>query len=109
MPFDGDLILIKDGIEIIVLNETARLIWEAIGDGNTSADAAAQLVEKYGLSRQRSQADVDATLTEWRGRGLIAGDAPLSRLEAFGPSPITPTANAPPSADLESVRPPVYR
>lgn len=103
IPFDDALILVRGGHEIIVLNEAARLIWQATTRGSTPADAAVRLVERYGLSRERAESDVDAALAEWQARGLIAGGPAEPCSEFPIPAPTTPISNAPPPADVESV------
>ena len=76
ISFDEHLVLIRDEREIIVLNETARHIWEAFAEGATVADLVSDIADRFGLSSARAQADVETALAEWRGRGLLEDDPP---------------------------------
>jgi hypothetical protein len=71
IPFDGHLVLVRGDHEIIVLNETARLIWDEIAGGAPPADVAHGIAERFGVPFERALADVEAALADWRARGLI--------------------------------------
>ncbi|MGH6943774.1 MAG: PqqD family peptide modification chaperone [Geminicoccaceae bacterium] len=100
IPFDGHLVLVADERQIIVLNETARSIWEAIGSGATPADVAQCFVERFGLAPEHARADVEAALADWRARGLI-GASPAR--EAWVPPPPEGDTAAPTDFDLDRV------
>ncbi len=103
IPFDGDLIVVKDDSEIIALNEAARLIWETIARGRAPSDAARALVERYGLSPERARSDADATVAAFRARGITACGSVRLFLPPSIRAPGGPTAKALPAAGVEAV------
>jgi hypothetical protein len=95
IPFDGHLVLVRGDREIIVLNETARLIWDEIAGGATAEDVASGIAEKFGVPSERALADVETALADWRARGLI-GQRPSGR----PPAPRRSGGNKPPAKDF---------
>jgi hypothetical protein len=99
VPFDKHLVLVRDEHEIIVLNETARLIWDEIADGAAAADVAGGIVERFGVPAERARADVETALADWRVRGLIG------RPPSGGPAAPRPSAaGLPPPLDFATDR-----
>ena len=75
--FQGHLLLLHpDRSSLLVLNPTARLIWNAIGGGMTPAEAARLLADSFGLGLASAAADVDTAIEQWRASGLLATPAP---------------------------------
>jgi hypothetical protein len=83
LPFDGHLVLVKDGCELMILNGTGRLIWEGIAGGATAAEVAHGLAKRFSVCSARAKADVEMALAEWRSRDLI-GRLSGSRWSALG-------------------------
>jgi Coenzyme PQQ synthesis protein D (PqqD) len=71
IPFDGHLVLVRDDCEVIVLNETAHLIWNEIARGAAAAEVARGIADRFAVPSERALADVEAALADWRARGLI--------------------------------------
>jgi hypothetical protein len=91
VPFDRHLVLVRDEHELIVLNETARLIWDEIIGGAAVADVARSIAGRFGLPPERAREDVETALADWRVRGLV-GQCPSG-----GPAaPQRSGANLPP-------------
>jgi Coenzyme PQQ synthesis protein D (PqqD) len=95
IPFDGHLVLIRGEREIIVLNEAARLIWQAMAEGAAAADVARDIAEGFGVSLARARADVATALADWRARGLIGAGSSAQRS-----APKQSGASRPPLTDV---------
>lgn len=58
--------------KLITLNDTAAYLWEAIGEGEFSADSlTALLLEKYDVSEDTARKDVEALIGKWNELGMI--------------------------------------
>ena len=91
VPFDRHLVLVRDEHELIVLNETARLIWDEIIGGAAVADVARGIAGRFGVPPERAREDVETVLADWRVRGLVG------RRTSGGPAaPQRSGANLPP-------------
>jgi hypothetical protein len=56
----------------LTLNGTAKQIWEGLVGGATREALIASLVERYGISTDQAQADVEVFIGELTDRGLLA-------------------------------------
>jgi hypothetical protein len=52
-------------------NESGAVLWRLLADGATSAELAAALEERFGIDRQRAEADVDAFIKALEHRALL--------------------------------------
>ena len=99
VPFDRHLVLVRDEHELIVLNETARLIWDEIVGGAAVADVARGIAGRFGVPPERAREDVETALADWRVRGLVG------RRPSGGPAaPQRSGANLPPPLDFATDR-----
>jgi hypothetical protein len=72
VEFEGHLVLIgRRRRALLVLNETARIIWETIRAGVGAEEMPALLAQGYGIPLARATADVEAVLDQWRAHGLL--------------------------------------
>ncbi len=74
----GEHVIMAYGMEnidfskIISLNETAAFLWQAVGDGEFTAEAMASfLCGEYEVERDRALADSAAILAQWTQEGLL--------------------------------------
>ncbi|MGN0275962.1 MAG: PqqD family protein [Hominisplanchenecus sp.] len=63
---------IADFCGIINLNESARILWEALEKGATREELVEKLKGAYDISTERASQDVDSTLKNLLERGMIA-------------------------------------
>lgn len=63
---------IADFCGIINLNESARILWEALEKGATREELVEKLKGAYDISTERAGQDVDSTLKILLERGMIA-------------------------------------
>lgn len=63
---------IADFCGIINLNESARILWEALEKGATREELIEKLRGAYDISTERACQDVDSTLKILLERGMIA-------------------------------------
>ena len=85
--------LVRDEHELIVLNETARLIWDEIVGGAAVADVARDIAGRFGVPSERAREDVETALADWRvwgpvGRRMSGGPTALQRSGANLPPPL---------------------
>lgn len=69
---DEVIVLDLDGSVYLQLNGSGRVLWEMLTDPRTAADLTAALVDRYGIERQRADADVADFVAELERRGLLA-------------------------------------
>ena len=70
---DGRAVLVDpQGAELVTLNPTGTLIWEAL-DGPSDADAIASrlIADLEGVTEDELRADVEAFLADLRKQGLV--------------------------------------
>lgn len=74
----GESFLIAEGIdnidfsELIYLNETSVFLWNAMGDGEFTADALLEvLVSEYDVTEEQAREDIDSLLTELTEVGVL--------------------------------------
>ena len=74
VEFGGRLLLVgQERQMLLILNETARIVWEAMRAGVSADAAAAELSQSYGLPLARTRTDVAALLRQVRAHELLAG------------------------------------
>jgi hypothetical protein len=62
---------------LYVLNRTGTSVWEALGEGGSTADAvAATLAARFAIDPVTARADALRFLGELAGRGLVQADGP---------------------------------
>lgn len=69
ISFDGHLVLVRGEHEIMVLNETARLIWDEIAAGVAAADVARGIAARFGVPSERARVDVETARLPTGGHG----------------------------------------
>ena len=52
-------------------NESGAVLWRLLAAGATRAELAASLEERYGIDRERAEADVDAFIESLQQRHLL--------------------------------------
>lgn len=62
----------QGGFRALVLNHSARFVWERLAGGTDAAALPAHLAAEYGIDDARASADVAALLGQWREAGLLA-------------------------------------
>lgn len=73
----GDNLLIPIGAQvmdlngIIILNDTAALVWELLAQDRTADELASAVVEQFDVDAATAQADVQTFLTETARLGLL--------------------------------------
>ncbi len=73
----GQTVIIPDGEKnvdfkgMIKLNESAKLIWEALAKGKDEEAVADELAEKYGLSKEKALSDVQSFTDRMRKEGFL--------------------------------------
>jgi Coenzyme PQQ synthesis protein D (PqqD) len=69
---DGEIIALEArGSHYLAANPTGALLWQALAEGATRAGLADELVDAYGIERDRALADVDAYLAQLVAQGLL--------------------------------------
>lgn len=70
---DAKAVLVHpDGSELLTLNGTGTLIWEALGDERDVEALADEVLSRTeGVTREQVTADVTAFLEELRGLGVV--------------------------------------
>ena len=52
-------------------NESGAVLWSLLVDGATRAELATALQDRYGIDRDRAEADADAFVAALESRGLL--------------------------------------
>jgi hypothetical protein len=75
---DGKVVVVGGHAgRLYVLNRTATCVWEAVGEGGSSADdVAARLTARFAVDPARARADAIGFLEELAGRGLLQPENP---------------------------------
>jgi hypothetical protein len=72
IAFEGRLLVVgPERRVLLILNETARIVWETLRAGVGAGELAALLSQGYGLPLARARADVAALLDQWRAHALL--------------------------------------
>jgi Coenzyme PQQ synthesis protein D (PqqD) len=73
IEFEGRMLLVSQRRQtLLVLNETARAVWEAMSAGLRADEVAALLSRRYGIPPARTRKDLAALLEQWRAHELSA-------------------------------------
>jgi hypothetical protein len=73
----GQTVIIPDGDKntdfagMIRLNETGKLIWEAVATGKTEDEIASEIVEQYGITKEKAVQDVQSFLGKMKTEGFL--------------------------------------
>ncbi|HEX6142329.1 MAG TPA: PqqD family peptide modification chaperone [Geminicoccaceae bacterium] len=73
--------------QLLILNQSARCLFEALSAGAAPEDLAAILVGRYGIDEGHAARDVAATLAQWASAGALEGGR---RPAAVPPAPAPP-------------------
>ncbi len=74
---DGLIVARPGGDRMFVLNATARVVWDGLGQAKGPATLAARLAARHGVPVQRTRTDVEFMLQQWADLGLLGnGHAP---------------------------------
>lgn len=68
---DGLLVARRGGYRMLVMNGSARFMWERLASGVPIADIPVLVAEQYQIELARAQQDFDALLREWMAEGLV--------------------------------------
>jgi Coenzyme PQQ synthesis protein D (PqqD) len=83
IEFEGCLLLVGQGRQmLLILNESARIVWETMRAGVGADEMAALLSQSYRIPLARTRDDVTALLDRWRAHELL--DAGSDRQPASG-------------------------
>ena len=95
IEFEDRLLLVSQRRQILlILNETARIVWQAMRAGVSADEVAALLSQSYGIPLPRARVDVAALLRQWRVPELPEEDShrqSASRRRPSGPGMATGT------------------
>jgi hypothetical protein len=69
----GDDVVVLDlrGSVYLKLNGSGRLLWEQLADGASETDLVTFLADRFGIARDRAEADVEAFVADLRRRDLV--------------------------------------
>jgi hypothetical protein len=71
---DGEIVALdEDAAVYLAANSAGALLWRALAHGATRAALSQVLVDSYGISAERAEADTDAFLASLRERALLDG------------------------------------
>lgn len=62
---------VADFCGVVVLNESAKILWTTLLGGATPGELAAALVQAFQISPVQAQADVEETLSILMERGMV--------------------------------------
>jgi len=83
IEFEGRLLLVwQRNRTLLILNESARIVWETMRAGVGAEEIATLLSQGYGIPRGQAREDVAAMLAQWRAHELV--DAGSDRQPAPG-------------------------
>lgn len=93
---EGLLLGRRHGHRLFALNETARFLWERRAGGVVDGMLPNELAAAFGIDLATAERDVQVTLRQWRGEGLLDPVGPAScyvvagrRLQfRIGPKPV---------------------
>jgi hypothetical protein len=70
---DGEVVALDGESSVYVAtNRTGTALWRLLADGSTRGLLIDELVDSFGIARDRAEADVDAFLADLRTKGLLA-------------------------------------
>ena len=69
---DEVIVLDLDGSVYLRLNGSGRVLWELLTEPRSADDLATALVDRFGIDRERADADVADFVADLARRGLLA-------------------------------------
>jgi hypothetical protein len=70
---DGEIVALDGaGSTYVATNKTGATLWRLLAEGTTRDRLVEQLVDSFGVARERAEADVDAFVAELQAKGLLA-------------------------------------
>lgn len=70
---DGEIVAVDvSDSTYLSANASGTLLWEMLAAGASRPELAERLVARFGIDRQRADADVDAFIAALESRGLLA-------------------------------------
>ena len=71
---DGEVIALGlESSRYFGTNQAGAVLWKRLAEGATREQLIDELVAAFGLETSRAETDVDAFVSELRGRGLLTG------------------------------------
>lgn len=73
----GQAVIIPDGEKnveftgMIKLNETGKLIWEALTNGDSQEAIATKIADEYGITKDKALGDVQSFVMKMKEEGFI--------------------------------------
>lgn len=95
VEFEDQLLLVSQRRQmLLILNETARIVWQAMRAGVRADEIAALLSQSYGIPLARARVDVATLLRQWRAHALpdAASEQLGSQRGLAGPATASGTA-----------------
>lgn len=72
--FDDEVIVLDASSSIYFrANRTGALIWQKLGEPSSRNQLVDALIDRYGISNQRAEENVDAFLSQLEAAGLLEG------------------------------------
>lgn len=76
IPVQNDLVVIHEGSsDLLVLNNTAQLIWEYWREGHDLQGITNKMSELFAISEDQIASDIQHAFTEWENAGLFRSQA----------------------------------
>ena len=69
----GEHLVVVGSDRLVLLNGTARLVWESVNEGLEAVQTARRLACAYGVSVDVTLDDIQGMLTTWQCQGLVGG------------------------------------
>src|SRR5262245_19307922 len=82
------MLLVADAERLLIYNESARFIWEALSEGLSQDEIVVTIADDHGIDPGRVRAEVSSMIAEWEGNDLLGG--PTHPLQAPVASPLAP-------------------
>ena len=69
---DGEAIVLdQEAGQVHQLNESAALVWNGLGEGQTADEIATSLCGAFGIEHEQAVSDVQAVIAQFQELGLI--------------------------------------
>jgi hypothetical protein len=71
---DGEIVALDEQAAVyLAANPAGALLWRTLAGGSTREELVAELMNEYGIERDRAAADTEAFLRDLSERGLLDG------------------------------------
>jgi hypothetical protein len=71
---DGEIVALDEQAAVyLATNPAGALLWRTLAGGSTREELVAELMNEYGIERDRAVADTEAFLRDLTERGLLDG------------------------------------